>query len=229
MKLIHFSLVFLSLASPLAAAEKTIEGIGSVTDPAGDSKINGDASGLTIVVAAGDHALATERKSMAAPRVLHEITGDFVAEVTVSGDFPQNASTKVPNRFPFQAAGLLLWVDSGTYVRFERAQANVTWEDKQQHYVYPSWELRFAGKALRLASPVDGTLSTNITKLRLTRAGTKLTAALSEDGTTWREMDPINIPLPEKLQIGVSASHNTENQLEAEFENFKVTPLAQRN
>jgi regulation of enolase protein 1 (concanavalin A-like superfamily) len=164
---------------------------------------------------------------MSAPRVLREITGDFVAEVTVSGDFPQNASTTIKGRFPFHGAGLLLWVDSGTYIRLDRAQANITWEGKQEHFLYPAWEVRFAGKALRLGSNVDGTLSAKSTKLRLTRSGTKLTAALSEDGTTWRELDPINIPLPEKLQIGVSASHNTEGPFEAEFENFKVTLLAQ--
>lgn len=229
MKLIPLSLSLLLLAPHLFAAGPMIPGLGSVTDPVGDCKIIGDASRLTIAIPAGDHALAAERKSMTAPRVLQEVTGNFTAQVTITVDFPQNTSTKVPGRFPFQGAGLLLWADPETYVRLERAQARVTWQGEQQHFIYPAWELRFATKPLRLAIPGDGTLTTATTTFRLTRTGSKLTAALSEDGTTWRELDPLTIKLPEKVQIGVVASHNTDGSIEATFEHFTLTPLPTKN
>lgn len=202
---------------------KTVPGVGSVTDPVGDSKISGDATGLTITVPAGDHTLDKERSNMTAPRILQTVSGDFTAQVTISGDYPQNASTEIGGRRPFQGAGLLLMASPETYIRLERAQVKLTEDGKVEHFSYPSWELRFEGKQLRWGNSGDGTFSTPSTTLRLTRAGSKVTAAISENGTEFRELDPLTIKLPETVQIGVAAGHNTTTPFEAEFEKYTLT------
>lgn len=202
---------------------KTVPGVGYVTDPAGDSKISGDATGLTIGIPAGDHTLDKERSNMTAPRVLQTVSGDFTAQVTIYGDYPQNASTEVGGRRPFQGAGLLLMASPETYIRLERAQVKLTQDQNVEHLSYPSWELRFEGKQLRWGNSGDGTFSAPATTLRLTRSGNKVTAAVSDNGTDFRELDPFMVKLPETVQIGVAASHNTTTPFEAEFEKYTLT------
>jgi hypothetical protein len=50
--------------------------------------------------------------------------------------------------------------------------------------------------------------------------------AISEDGKSWRELDPLTVKLPQTVQIGVSASHNTTSPFEAKFEGFTVASAA---
>jgi regulation of enolase protein 1 (concanavalin A-like superfamily) len=229
MKLTPF-LLGLLLSIPLGvvadpgAVTTAIPQMGSATDPSGNSQITGNAERLTIAMTGGDHALDIERNRMTAPRVLQEVSGDFTVQVKVSGTYPQGASTEVPGRRPFQGAGLLLWVDQRTYVRLERAQVNIERDGKAHRFLYPSWELRLEGKSLRMATGADGTLQEETTMLRLSRTGNKVVGAVSEDGATWRELDPLTVKLPEKVQVGVVAGHNTTNPFTATFENFTLQP-----
>lgn len=202
-----------------------ISGVGTVMDPAGDCRVAGNAERLVIAIPGSDHALATEQNRMNAPRVLQEVSGDFSVEVTVSGTYPKNAGTVVPERLPFQGAGLLLWVDARTYIRLERAQVRAEVEGSSEYAFYPSWELRVEGKPLRMGGGSDPGLTASPTTLRLTRTGNKVTAAISDDGVTWRELDPLIVNLPEKVQIGVVAGHNTTAPFETTFEKYHFTPL----
>lgn len=233
MKLTPLALGLFVLTSAISAADPaasaTIPGVGSVINPSGDSKITGDASSLTIAIPAGDHTLDRERSNMTAPRVLQEVSGDFTAEVTISGDYPQNTTTEVSGRRPFQGAGILMMASPETYIRLERAQVKITDENNIQHFTYPSWEVRYEGKQLRWGSGNDGALTSPASKLRLTRTGNKFVAAISEDGTTWRELDPIIIKAPETVQIGMAASHNTTTPFVAGFANYVLTPLARKD
>jgi hypothetical protein len=214
-------------ASAESAASTNIPGLGSVTDPVGDCKIEGDAKLLTIAIPAGDHALVIEQNRMTAPRVLQSVSGDFTAQVTVSGTYPDNATTIVPGRRAFQGAGLLLWVGPDTYIRLERGHLKIEGQGTVQHFDYPSWELRFAGKPLRMGSGNEGAFTSAEAYLRLTRTGNKVTASISDDGTTWRDLDPVTVKLPETVQIGLVAGHNTTGPIKAKFNNFKLTPVAE--
>ncbi len=205
-------------ADPAKATQ--IAGLGAVIDPSSDCKIEGNAQLLTIAIPGSDHALAAEQDRMNAPRILQEISGDFSAEVKVWGTYPTEISTVVPGRVPFQGAGLLLWVDSGTYIRLERAQIRIG----EEHGVYPSWELRLAGKPLRMGTSGEGALSGTSATVRIIRTGNKVTGAVSEDGKEWTQLDPLIVKLPEKVQIGVVAGHNTMTPFEATFEKFTLTP-----
>lgn len=211
--------------TPGSVASLQIAGIGSITDPSGDCRFEGNSERLTIDIPGSDHALDTEQNRMNAPRVLQEVTGDFSAEVTVSGNYPENTVTIVPGRRPFQGAGLLLWVDSGTYIRLERAQVGINVDGSLRHVFYPSWELRLEGKTLRWGNGADGILTSPKTTFRITRIGNRVSGAVSEDGATWRELDPLTVKLPEKVLIGVVAGHDTTTAFQATLEKFTVKPV----
>src|SRR5260370_32510067 len=78
------------LAVCLAAQDKkprTIEGWGTVTDPADDCTLKHEKKKLTVTVPGGTHDLNQAIGGMKAPRVLQEVEGDFTAQVKVTGDF----------------------------------------------------------------------------------------------------------------------------------------------
>jgi uncharacterized protein (TIGR03067 family) len=214
-----------SAAEVIRQSNKAIPGLGTLTDPNGDCQMTGDVTRLTISIPGTDHALVTEQKRMTAPRILQEVSGDFTAQVRISANYPQNTTTIVPGRLPFQGAGLLLWADSDTYIRLENAQLKFEREGETHHITYPSWELRFAGKPLRMGGTMDKMIDSADMTLRITRKGNTVTGAVSADGTEWHELDPVTVKLPETLQIGLVAGHNTTSPIEATFEKFVLTPL----
>src|SRR5262249_36323812 len=82
--------------APPPAPHLTLRDWGSAVDPDGDCTFTIKPNALTIAVPGSDHVLGVERGRMNAPRVLREITGDFIAQVRVAGDFPAGARTLVP-------------------------------------------------------------------------------------------------------------------------------------
>ena len=55
------------------------------------------------------------------------------------------------------------------------------------------------------------------TWLRLERRGNLLFGSVSGDGISWITMEPIEVHLPPKLQVGVNAGQNTCTGFEATF------------
>jgi RNA polymerase sigma factor (sigma-70 family) len=157
--------------APAAAAPAerlTFQSWGTAVDPDGDCKFTVTRDALTIAVPGSDHVLGVERGRMNAPRVLQPVTGDFVTQVRVSADFPKEAKTLVPQRRPLFVAGLLLYVDDGTYVRLERADPTA---DGAQHH-YANWELRRGGAWVRAGGTDDGPIDRAAPAwLRLERRG----------------------------------------------------------
>ena len=140
---------------------------------------------------------------------LLDSSGDFTAEVTVSGTYPENAETVVANRRPWQGAGLLLWVDSRTYVRLERAHLEVTQDGSTARVDYPSWEIRLEGKWLRAGSGRDGTLaSPTMSASAVTRSPMKPPAVCRPTrGARQPEADGQHATPPEapaRLRLGVT-------------------------
>ncbi len=226
-----FCLSAAALLSPLHAADSgngnpgdaLISGIGAITNPSGDCQIAGSVTRLTMTIPAGEHLLDIELDKMTAPRVLQEVTGDFTAQVTVSGSYPLNTSTNLADHRPFQGAGLLLFVSPQSYIRLERAQVNFKEGDETKHASYASWELRLESKPLRMGGAAG--LTGKSTTLRLSRIGNSVHGAISEDGTTWQELDPFTLKLPEKVQIGIVGVQDTTSGFEATFENFTCKPI----
>jgi regulation of enolase protein 1 (concanavalin A-like superfamily) len=195
---------------------------GQVVDPDGDCRISADAARLRMYVPGTPHALVIERNQMNAPRVFRQVEGDFEAQVKVLGHFPQNAVAQVANRRPFHGAGLLLAKDDRSYIRLEKGEMVAG----MGNISYVSFELRDAGVPKRMGNtgehPLPG--APDQCFLRLERSGRTITASVSDDGANWQSLAPMTLDWPEKLQIGVTAGHNTGSALDVAFEAFSVRP-----
>jgi regulation of enolase protein 1 (concanavalin A-like superfamily) len=211
--------VWPALAAEGPPAYHTLLGWGQVIDPEGDCSFRLEKDQVVIAIPGKDHALAVERGQMNAPRILQELTGDFVAQVRVGGLFGPPAESVVEGRRAFQGAGLLLCQDDNNYLRLERA---VLVADGQAFH-YASFEIRKDGKCLRFASASDLPLSDRDTLLRLERRDKKIVAAVSQDGAKWNSLEPIADDWPSKLQIGVGAGHNTGVPFAPSFSQFKLS------
>jgi regulation of enolase protein 1 (concanavalin A-like superfamily) len=202
---------------------QVLRGWGEVIDPDRDCHFSLTNGKLTISIPGTVHGLAVERGNMSAPRVLQEVSGDFVAQVEVSGAFAPGATSLVSERRAFQAAGLLLWQDSRNYVRLERAQLGV----EGQTMTYASFELRSNGQIARFANASEHPLPGNVTLLKLERHGHKVSASVSSDGVQWTSLEPMVVHFSKTVRVGVAAGHNTSTPLTAEFERFTLTPAAE--
>lgn len=199
-----------------------IPGWGKPLDPDGDCKFSVAGPRLNISVPGTPHALVIERNQMNAPRVVREVEGDFVAQVKVVGHFPRGAEAKVEGRRPYHSAGFFLAKDDKSYIRLEKAEMvygadNIT---------FVGFELCDGGVPKRMAngleSPIDPKLEHAF--LRLERVGGQITASVSMDGENWKKLAPMTVDWPAKLQIGVTAGHNTADPFAPAFEMVSVTP-----
>ena len=198
--------------------ELTIQGWGGVFDPDGDCKFTIEKGSLRMSLPGSDHSLAFERGIMNAPRALRNVTGDFIAQVEVSGDYPAKAASLIPNRRPFHGAGLLVWLDEENYIRFERAKLVFEGENMS----YANFEYRKEGEFIRKGDASQMPLKDGTSHLRIERRGNTLFASVSMDGVQWTAMDQIEIDMPRKVSVGVAAGHNTSSSFEPEFKALKI-------
>ncbi len=154
---------------------------------------------------------------MNAPRLLQEVTGDFDVQVKVSGVIDAGATSAVTGRNAFQGAGLVVWIDEKNYLRFERIQAlrgPVT-------FTGASFEERNGGSLVTFGDPTQHPLGDTAT-LKLERRGNVLSAFV-KDNDQWVLFKKAPVEMPEKLEVGVLAGHNTSSSLTAEFEDLRIT------
>jgi regulation of enolase protein 1 (concanavalin A-like superfamily) len=201
--------------------EQAPPGWGDVIDPSHDCEFTIGSGTLALGIPGTDHALAIEQGRTNAPRVLREVAGDFTAQVKLSAKFAADPASLISSRRAFQSAGLLLWQDSGTYIRFESAHMMV--EDRT--YDFASFELRREGRFEISGNAATHPLSGGARYLRLERRGSKIAVAESPDGTNWNSVGTMKVELPEKVLIGVTAGNNTSSPLTAEFSDFVVSPI----
>ena len=187
-------------------------------DPDKDCKFRREKGGLTIVVPGKDHDLGVERGLMNSPRLLRDVEGDFVAEVRVGGTFAPSTDATTTERIPFVGAGLVLMAGDKTYVRLERAALRTGGEVK----TYANWELRREGKWELAGMAVDCPLKEKSTWLRLQRKGDELLASVSEDGKKWTELKTLDVKLPAKVQVGVSAGTTSSEVFSPFFDRFTL-------
>lgn len=197
-----------------------IEGWGRLEEPAGESKIVSDKQKLHI--SAPDMYVDNYPPGKVnAPRVLREVSGDFAAEVDVThlDEAKADSVHKSLGKFStaYHSGTLLLRHDDKTFVRFERVSMNTAgqsayscdlqiWKDKKRQF-HQSFSIE--NKPLRL---------------RLDRHGEKLTASFSQDqGDSWTKFPEQPLEgFPEKAQVGISMTSNTEQGCKVMFEEFKL-------
>src|SRR5262245_55656440 len=99
----------------------SIPGWGDAFDPVGDCSMKNVGKALCIEVPGSLHDLSVEQGQVTAPRVLRDIHGSFLVEVTVAGDVSPHGDRTSTYALPYHGTGLLIWLDRDNYIRLERA------------------------------------------------------------------------------------------------------------
>ena len=192
---------------------------GEVVDPDGDCQFTFGKKKLVIAIPGSVHGMSIERGETNSPRVWDDVTGDFVATVKVSADFPQGAESLTASRKPFFGAGLIALQDDNTYVRLERAEMVLG----GRNVSYTSFELRQNGKWIKAGNSGEYPLKPDLpTWLRMERRGDFIHASVSQDGEKWIDLDGIRAPMGKYLKVGVMAGHNTPQPFAPKFEEFEL-------
>lgn len=199
--------------------KRTIPGWGEVIDPDGDCTISEKEGKVTIAVPGTPHDLGIASN---APRVLRDVEGDFRVQVKVSGDFNPGNNPLSLGKVSFQSAGLLLGEDEKHCVRLER---NV-WVTNQglTRWYRPLFEHhRDYRTLLHMPANEQPVFRGRSSYFRLERRGNMIHAFWSHDGKDWMALDPIQVRLPRRTRIGVSATQASKTPLIVDFEEFQVT------
>lgn len=192
---------------------------GQLFDPSEDCSIRSAAKTLDIQVPGALHALNVETAEMTAPRVLRPVEGDFVAEVTVTGEVSPQGDRTSSHWLPYHGAGLLVWLDRNNYIRLERAAI----KKGSGSYHYINFELR--RNAMAEFSTGTSVPSGAIT-LRLERRGPRVVASYRREDQDWvkiRQEGGVR-NWDNALKVGVVAINTSTDAFAARFENFQVGP-----
>ena len=206
--------------APVPENKPFVTGWDKPVDPDGDCEFIRENGKLTIRVPGKDHDLGIERGLMNSPRLLQDVEGDFTVQVRIKGVFNPSPDSTSAERISFRGAGLLLWESEKTYIRLERA---ALFKGEGVHR-YANWELRHNGEWVLAGKESTLGLEEKDTYLRLQRKGDKVLASVSQDGKKWNDLEPIEIKLPEKLKIGVSAGGTSSDKFEPTFDQYELTP-----
>jgi regulation of enolase protein 1 (concanavalin A-like superfamily) len=197
---------------------------GAGTDPDGDCTFFVAKKSLLISVpgSGGPHDLAAEIDTANAPRVLRPVCGDFTIQVRVDGRFAPGMDSSKPGRVPYNGAGLVAMMDSENVVTLARAALQRKDGDPES---YANFEIRTGGQLQRIGVtgdqrlPKDGPVF-----LRLERRSSQFHGAVSEDGSSWRALEPKEIPSdwPKDLQAGVIAISTSKDEFNPRFSQLQV-------
>jgi regulation of enolase protein 1 (concanavalin A-like superfamily) len=197
-----------------------VTGWDKPVDPLGDCRFDRTSDKLTITVPGKGHELDVVQGRLAAPRLLRQVEGDFVAEVRVGAVvIPQG-------RKGTQKAGLLLPLGRG-FITLQRVAVQNDDEGTSFFLIgvrYPTIPDHSLVR-YRACWPPEG----GPAYLRLERRGDWLTLKVSEDGKVWKRANgPFRFQgfqVPQRLRVGVVAETTGEATFKAVFDQFKLPPL----
>jgi S1-C subfamily serine protease len=159
-----------------------------------------------------------------APMTLIEVEGDFAAVVEVTGDIA--AGTNLPKDrqgneipFTFQGAGLLLYQDKDNFVRLERTAGVAIATLQPIHKVL--FEVVKDGKHVENQSypPIP---EGPVALLLMRKKGRVMCGASLNLTAPAVPIKVIELDLPKKVQIGLSASNISAKPFTAQFEGFAL-------
>jgi serine/threonine protein kinase/regulation of enolase protein 1 (concanavalin A-like superfamily) len=188
-----------------------------IVDPDGDCRVELDEREyrVRIIVPGKTHILSAEIARMNAPRVLRDISGDFVVTARVSGtEHPKGKATTTLYP-PYYGAGILLWQDPENYVRLEIATD--LRHGKARPYV--NFEYRKDG-AMAYSQGIANDDSWSHVRLR--RRGDEILASFGPDGVRWTALAPLKVKLKDPLEVGVLAINSSARPLTAVLEGFEL-------
>ncbi len=161
------------------------------------------------------HDLSAEFSKMNSPRVLQVIDGDFIAQVKVSGEFQPKGPATRPGGYPFNGAGLLVWLDAGQFIRLERAA--VLQNEKVAPYILLERQEINARPGATAPSLEQGNVY-----LKMERPGSRISGFYSTDGRKWAEVKPMEVNWPSRLHVGLDAVNTAFSPLSVRFDEFSV-------
>ncbi len=195
----------------------SFKGWGSVIDPDRDCEITLKGDAVTFKLPGTAHDFAAELQRWNAPRILSDVTGDFIVEVKVAGEFQPSETSTIETRQPYNGGGLLLVKDRDNYVSLHRGAVELNGQVRQ----YANFELR---KDAELAiSRSELGLDDKDAYLRIERRGNKIFALASHDGIQWKSYEePIIFDFPETAQLGVEVVNSSNKPFTCMMEGFTV-------
>jgi regulation of enolase protein 1 (concanavalin A-like superfamily) len=191
-----------------------LKGWGLAIDPDKDCKFSPGEKSLPINVPGTMHDFGGPLKKFNAPRVMREVDGDFVLAVKVSGELKPGPKSTNPKGVPYLAAGLLIWSDSGNFIRLERA-ALLRQGKIVPHIAFLEQEGGYGG-----AVHNEGFTGAGDCYLRLERKGSRIHGAASSDGASWKQLRPIDTVWQTKLRVGLAVISTSSEPFAVKFEEF---------
>jgi regulation of enolase protein 1 (concanavalin A-like superfamily) len=159
-----------------------------------------------------------------APFTLVDLHGNFATTVEVKGIIQPDAALPDDLKdnklaYTLQNAGLLLYQDRNNFVQFERVGGVKVDEFAPIHRV----ELNVVRKGVRAMPAVSLDVRNGDVLLALVRQNARVRCMFSLDGgTTFLKFQDLDLDLPEKLKVGLTASNISDRQFTATFENFAL-------
>lgn len=187
---------------------------GQAIDPDLDCKFTPGRQSITIDVPASVHDAGGPKK-FNFPRVLREVDGDFAITVKVSGTFQPGPQSTIATSVPYVAGGILVWSDSNNFIRLERA-ALLRANKITPHVAFLELECGYGGAVY------TNPLKSGDCFLRLARKGSRISGAISYNGTRWQDLKPIDIGWPSKLKVGLLAISTSSSPFSVTFEEFDL-------
>jgi beta-lactamase regulating signal transducer with metallopeptidase domain/regulation of enolase protein 1 (concanavalin A-like superfamily) len=210
-----------SLASELAQAvgPAPVAGSWTVIDPDKDCEVRLVGENLSISVPPTSHDLNAVR-GMNAPRVLKKVSGDFVIQVKLVGEFKPGTISTGKGR-PFNGAGILLWQSEKNYLRVER---NAFWSGETLYCYPPIMEYWHDGKYSGANEDLveAGYFKGQTTWLKVNRQGKNVTVSISHDGKEWTDVKTFPVELGDELSVGVDALNTSDKTFTVDFEELMI-------
>ena len=203
--------------------KEKIENWGTALDLAGDCKFAAKDGALVITVPGGKpHDLSAELTSSTAPRVVRGVSGNFVIQVKVDGEFQPGSESTQPGRSGYRGAGLVVFADDKNYVRLERATLHWSGEEPQ---AYTNFEIRVDGQLERIGTTLDAPLDPKKpTWLRLERQGAVLHGFVSQDGREWKPLVSKELTEAWKAEtlVGVAAISTSKDAFTPQYSELSI-------
>ncbi len=161
---------------------------------------------------------STEVENRNVPRILQEVTGNFMAEVTLLGPMRWEgpATDTAMTTPPSGVASMLVWQDELNFARLDRV-GNV--QGDQIQYTCEFLVVKDGAQAFHTSKALPNAEA----RLRLERSGNRLRASVTQDGgQSWTTFRSQVIDLPPATKIGIAALNNSAKPLIAEFQEFTL-------
>jgi len=148
------------------------------------------------------HDLTSVSNNLSAPRLLREISGDFIIETKVSdGDEGK------------KLGGLVVWKDESCFARIDVASSGVWYEG----CVYYQWNMDS-----KEGYPGVHPFKADEVWLRLERKGDRFTGYVSKDGESWYLCGWADISMEDPIKVGLHALCPSSPATSTRFEYFKI-------